>query len=108
MLAGSVHGSRDTRSRYVTARPGTLTLRYSAYFPGRVAAVLSSVHGNHAGSPTGKDRLVSDGEAALLLGVSRSKVEKMRASGALETVHIGASARVRLSDVMQIIRESSG
>jgi excisionase family DNA binding protein len=51
------------------------------------------------------DRLLTDQDAARLLKVSASKVAKARRAGDLDTVRIGRTARVRLSDIERIIRE---
>jgi excisionase family DNA binding protein len=70
-----------------------------------MATTIASLH---AADPVPlPDRLIDDSAAALLLSVSRSKVEKLRRSGDLETVHVGRAARVRLSDVSRLIREGT-
>lgn len=51
------------------------------------------------------DRCITEAEAAALLGVSETSISRARGDGRLQTVYIGRSARVRMSDVQKAIRD---
>lgn len=54
------------------------------------------------------ERLITDAEAADVLGVSRTTVRRLRYTGALPTVRVGAVARIKTSDLAAYIGAQTG
>ena len=54
-------------------------------------------------TPTLGQPLLSDREAAALLGVSRTSVRRLRYQGLLPYLHVGGSARIRPEDLAAYI-----
>lgn len=54
------------------------------------------------------ERLITDSEAADVLGVSRTTVRRLRYTGALPTVRVGAVARIKESDLAAYIAAQTG
>ncbi len=52
------------------------------------------------------DRLLIASEVAFILHISRSRAYGLMASGAIRSIHIGRSRRVRLIDLEQYIRSN--
>ena len=64
-------------------------------------------HLSHHPADAQFDRLITKGEAAKLLSLSKRTVDRMSANNLIVKLHVGGSVRFRLSDVLEIVKRGA-